>query len=51
MQTCAGYYGVDLQSTKVELTELNRLITRLQTEIETVKEQVSYGLSVSGSGV
>ncbi|XP_060793932.1 keratin, type II cytoskeletal cochleal-like [Neoarius graeffei] len=39
MQTSAGYYGGDLQSTKVELTELNRLITQLQTEIETVKGQ------------
>lgn len=42
MQTSAGSYGVDLRNTKAELADLNRMITRLQNEIESVKGQVSY---------
>ncbi|XP_029005963.1 intermediate filament protein ON3-like [Betta splendens] len=39
MQTSAGQYGDDLRSTKAEIAELNRMINRLQNEIETVKGQ------------
>lgn len=40
MQTSAGQYGDDLRSTKAEISELNRMIARLQNEIEAVKGQV-----------
>lgn len=36
----AGQYGDDLRSTKAEIAELNRMIARLQNEIESVKGQV-----------
>ncbi|RXN02396.1 intermediate filament ON3-like isoform X2 [Labeo rohita] len=39
MQSNAGRYGDDLRSTKAEIAELNRLISRLQNEIEAVKGQ------------
>ncbi|KAK5872786.1 hypothetical protein PBY51_013451 [Eleginops maclovinus] len=39
MQTSAGQYGDDLRSTKAEISELNRMIARLQNEIEAVKGQ------------
>ncbi|KAM9362111.1 keratin, type II cytoskeletal 8-like [Symphorus nematophorus] len=39
MQTSAGQYGEDLRSTKAEIAELNRMIARLQNEIESVKGQ------------
>uniref|UniRef100_A0A8B9K8G1 Keratin 8 n=1 Tax=Astyanax mexicanus TaxID=7994 RepID=A0A8B9K8G1_ASTMX len=39
MQTSAGQYGDDLRSTKAEIAELNRMIARLQNEIESVKGQ------------
>lgn len=41
MQSSAGQYGEDLRSTKTEIAELNRMIARLQNEIEAVKAQVS----------
>ena len=40
MQTSAGQYGDDLRTTKAEIAELNRMIARLQNEIEAVKGQV-----------
>ena len=40
MQSSAGQYGDDLRSTKAEIAELNRMIARLQNEIEAVKGQV-----------
>ena len=40
MQSSAGKYGEDLRSTKSEIAELNRMISRLQNEIEAVKGQV-----------
>jgi uncharacterized small protein (DUF1192 family) len=40
MQSSAGQYGEDLRSTKTEIAELNRMIARLQNEIESVKGQV-----------
>ncbi|KAI9521212.1 Keratin, type II cytoskeletal 8, partial [Dissostichus eleginoides] len=39
MQTSAGQYGDDLRTTKSEISELNRMISRLQNEIEAVKGQ------------
>uniref|UniRef100_A0A8C2GAI6 Keratin 4 n=1 Tax=Cyprinus carpio TaxID=7962 RepID=A0A8C2GAI6_CYPCA len=39
MQSSAGQYGEDLRSTKSEIAELNRMIARLQNEIEAVKGQ------------
>ncbi|XP_062314043.1 intermediate filament protein ON3-like [Osmerus eperlanus] len=39
MQSSAGQYGEDLRSTKAEIAELNRMIARLQNEIESVKGQ------------
>lgn len=42
MQTSAGQYGDDLRTTKAEIAELNRMIARLQNEIEAVKGQVYF---------
>lgn len=42
MQTSAGQYGDDLRTTKSEIAELNRMIARLQNEIEAVKGQVHF---------
>ncbi|KAE8298142.1 Keratin, type II cytoskeletal 8 Cytokeratin-8 [Larimichthys crocea] len=39
MQSSAGQYGDDLRTTKAEIAELNRMIARLQNEIEAVKSQ------------
>ncbi|XP_073327208.1 keratin, type II cytoskeletal 5 [Pagrus major] len=39
MQTSAGAAGDDLRNTKNEIAELNRMISRLQNEIEAVKGQ------------
>ncbi|XP_069550208.1 keratin, type II cytoskeletal 5 isoform X1 [Brachyistius frenatus] len=39
MQTSASAAGDDLRSTKSEIAELNRMISRLQNEIEAVKGQ------------
>lgn len=40
MQTSATKYGDDLRSTKTEIADLNRMIQRLQSEIDSVKGQV-----------
>ena len=40
MQQSAGRAGDDLKSTKAEITDMNRRIMRLQSEIEMVKAQV-----------
>ncbi len=40
MQSSAGQYGEDLRSTKSEIAELNRMIARLQNEIDAIKAQV-----------
>lgn len=42
MQSSAGQYGDDLRTTKAEISELNRMIARLQNEIEAVKGQVDF---------
>ncbi|XP_078104219.1 keratin, type II cytoskeletal 8-like [Sander vitreus] len=39
MQSTAGQYGDDLRTTKAEISELNRMISRRQNEIEAVKGQ------------
>ncbi|XP_056462440.1 intermediate filament protein ON3-like [Gadus chalcogrammus] len=39
MSSSAGQYGEDLRSTKAEMAELNRMIARLQNEIDSVKTQ------------
>uniref|UniRef100_A0A667X7W7 Keratin 5 n=1 Tax=Myripristis murdjan TaxID=586833 RepID=A0A667X7W7_9TELE len=39
MQTSAGQYGDDLRNTKAEIAELNRMISRIQNEIDAVKGQ------------
>ncbi|XP_040889703.1 keratin, type II cytoskeletal 8-like [Toxotes jaculatrix] len=39
MQSSAGQYGDDLRTTKAEIAELNRMIARIQNEIEAVKGQ------------
>ncbi|XP_061885408.1 keratin, type II cytoskeletal 8-like [Entelurus aequoreus] len=39
MQSSAGQYGDDLRTTKAEIAELNRMIARLQNEIEAIKAQ------------
>ncbi|XP_066472310.1 keratin, type II cytoskeletal 8-like [Tiliqua scincoides] len=39
LQTMAGKHGDDLRSTKNEIHELNRLIARIQSEIEALKGQ------------
>lgn len=40
MQQSAGRYGDDLKSTKAEISEMNRMILRLQSEIDHIKAQV-----------
>lgn len=45
MQTSAGVYGEDLRNTKAEVSELTRMISRLQSEIESIKGQVRYRAS------
>uniref|UniRef100_A0A3B4DMV9 IF rod domain-containing protein n=1 Tax=Pygocentrus nattereri TaxID=42514 RepID=A0A3B4DMV9_PYGNA len=39
MQTSANQYGDDLRATKTEISDLNRMIQRLQSEIDAVKGQ------------
>uniref|UniRef100_A0A8C6VJM6 Keratin, type II cytoskeletal 8 n=1 Tax=Naja naja TaxID=35670 RepID=A0A8C6VJM6_NAJNA len=39
LQTVAGKHGDDLRSTKNEINELNRMITRIQSEIDGLKGQ------------
>lgn len=40
LQVTAGKHGDDLRNTKNEITEINRVIQRLQGEIENAKAQV-----------
>ncbi|XP_075706200.1 keratin, type II cytoskeletal 5-like [Rhinoderma darwinii] len=39
LQMSAGRHGDDLKSTKTEISELNRMISRLRSEIDNVKKQ------------
>nr|XP_057910236.1 keratin, type II cytoskeletal 8-like [Doryrhamphus excisus] len=41
MQESAGRCGDDLKSTKAEIADMNRRITRLQSEIDMVKSQIN----------
>jgi basic type II keratin len=41
MQSTAGQYGENVRNTKSEIAEINRMISRLQNEIDNVKSQVS----------
>ncbi|KAM5182423.1 keratin, type II cytoskeletal 5-like [Mantella aurantiaca] len=41
LQVSAGRHGDDLKNTKTEIAELNRLINRLRSEIDSVKKQCS----------
>lgn len=41
MQQSAGRYGDDLKSSKAEISDMNRRLMRLQSEIDMVKSQVS----------
>ncbi|XP_075706199.1 keratin, type II cytoskeletal 5-like [Rhinoderma darwinii] len=40
LQVSAGRHGDDLKSTKTEISELNRMINRLRSEIDNVKKQI-----------
>lgn len=46
MQSSAGQAGDELRNTKSEIAELNRMISRLQNEIEAVKAQVTLSSSL-----
>ncbi|ELK35326.1 PREDICTED: keratin, type II cytoskeletal 75 [Myotis davidii] len=41
LQVTAGRHGDDLRNTKQEISEMNRMIQRLRTEIDNVKKQCS----------
>jgi len=40
LQVSAGRHGDDLRNTKIEISEINRMVQRLRNEIESVKKQV-----------
>lgn len=40
LQATAGKHGDSLKDTKMEISELNRMIQRIRAEIESVKKQV-----------
>ena len=40
LQQTAGRHGDDLRNTKHEISEMNRMIQRLRSEIDNVKKQV-----------
>lgn len=40
LQVSAGRHGDDLRNTKMEISEINRMVQRLRNEIESVKKQV-----------
>lgn len=42
MASQATQYGNELRNTKAEIAELNRMISRLQSEIESIKAQVNF---------
>uniref|UniRef100_A0A8D2LKM5 IF rod domain-containing protein n=1 Tax=Varanus komodoensis TaxID=61221 RepID=A0A8D2LKM5_VARKO len=46
LQVSAGRHGDDLRSTKTEITELNRVIQRLRSEIDALKKQVKVGCNL-----
>lgn len=46
MASQATQYGNELRNTKAEIAELNRMISRLQSEIESIKAQVNITKSI-----
>lgn len=40
LQRSAGQHGDDLRTTKMEISELNRMMQRLRSEIDNLKKQV-----------
>lgn len=45
LQVSAGRHGDDLRNTKIEISEINRMVQRLRNEIDSVKKQVGGGWS------
>ena len=43
LRVTAGRHGDDLRNTKQEISEINRVIQRLRSEIDHVKKQVWRG--------
>ncbi|NWU10361.1 K2C75 protein, partial [Cephalopterus ornatus] len=43
LQVSAGRHGDDLRNTKIEISEINRMVQRLRNEIDSVKKQVGRG--------
>lgn len=43
LRVTAGRHGDDLRNTKQEISEINRVIQRLRSEIDHVKKQVQWG--------
>ncbi|XP_075447977.1 keratin, type II cytoskeletal 6A-like [Ascaphus truei] len=41
LESCAGRHGDDLRNTKTKISELNRMINRLRSEIDNVKKQIA----------
>uniref|UniRef100_A0A8C3HYC5 Keratin 75 n=1 Tax=Chrysemys picta bellii TaxID=8478 RepID=A0A8C3HYC5_CHRPI len=49
LQLTAGRHGDDLRNTKIEISEMNRMIQRLRSEIDNVKKQAKLeGLISTG---
>lgn len=48
LQVSAGRHGDDLRNTKMEISEINRMVQRLRNEIESVKKQVGGMLLALG---
>lgn len=51
MQSSAGQAGDDLRITKNEIAELNRMINRIQNEIDAIKAQVNLELQQIAFGL
>uniref|UniRef100_A0A9W3FCR2 Keratin, type II cytoskeletal 6A-like n=1 Tax=Camelus bactrianus TaxID=9837 RepID=A0A9W3FCR2_CAMBA len=43
LQVTAGRHGDDLRNTRQEISEINRMVQRLRSEIDHVKKQVWWG--------
>lgn len=50
LQVSAGRHGDDLRNTKIEISEINRMVQRLRNEIDSVKKQVGGGWSCRAEG-
>lgn len=49
LQATAGKHGDDLRNTKGEISELNRLIQRIRSEIENMRNQVGMAKGAHGA--